>query len=679
MSDWLKDPSKGLVRTVRPSQIRMSEHVGDVLANGGIAMIQAPTGTGKSFAYLVPALESGKRVVVSTGKKNLQAQLAIKDLPLLTKLMSDRVAPYASLKGKANYACKLRFAEAAESSALDEYDGAQLARFGAWLDADPTGDFAAFPENVPFEWHARVGECTKLQCPHAATCGYLKARLAAKAAKVLVVNHALLAYDLMYGGGKLLGPYDALVVDEAHEAPGFFRKAFTYEFHEKQAEQLERVFQQNWEIKVSGNLRATYRALFRVLERERPGRVQLSAALEKALVDVTGALADLRKQCQSRGLLPDRPDEGVVDGAVDEDPLGLARTKAKVAGAALLVDRLLKGASILLDAGVEERTEYVGYTEVKAPNVPPRLFVAPLEIGPLVAPALLHINRCVFTSATLTSGDGFGYFTREFGLHPNQVRIQEALPSPFDYRRHSALWVTRDVPFPAKDRGNKEEILDRQAREIHDLLAASGGGAFVICPSYADMNALYNRVDGMADRDRLPSGERRYHLMKQESTNVDGLVADFKTGWHNVLFGVRAIGTGVDVPGLQLRLVILTGLNFPHFSDVLNRSRKDLIVRRLVESGEDEGAANMKAFDRIDVQLAGIELAQAAGRLIRTENDFGVLAVLDPRLHERAKNYSNSLRRLIPHPPCYNKEDLQKIITTIRGIAEKAKSSCSSP
>lgn len=672
MSNWLKDPTLGLVRSVRSSQVKMAEHVQDVIENGGFACIQAGTGTGKSFAYLAPALESGKRIVVATAKKTLQSQLFAKDLPHLTKTVKH--TPFASLKGKANYACMLRAEQARDASHLDEYNQDMVARFMEWVATDPSGDFANFPETVPFEYLTRVNDCMKTLCPHTGRCGYVKTRLAAKDAKILVVNHALLAYDLQMGN-KILGEYDVLIVDEAHQFPSFARKAYAYEIFEKQAEHIERAFQEQWDIKVSTELKGAFRAFFRVLEKERPGEVKMHASVERAAVDLVASLDQLKQQCKKKGYSFEGPDEGVSN--IDSEVA--SRGQAKIAGVTLLIGRLINGLNTMLGVGQDEeaKTEYVTYTVQKDIKTPLRLNIEPVEVGPLVAPALIHINKCVFTSATLSSGDGFGYFLREVGLSSAQVRIQSNLPSPFQYKARSALWVSPEIPLPARDQSNKEQILEKKAQEIHVYLKASAGGAFVISPSYAEMNWLYDRVNELSDCDRLPSGDRYYHLLRQVSTNIDAVVSDFKSGYNNVLFGVKAISEGVDVPGMKLRMVIVTGLCFPHYEDVLNKKRKELVKRRLMDGGEPEGVAGMKAFDRIDVQLAGFELAQSAGRLIRTENDFGVLVLLDPRMHDRAKNYSSSLRRLIPHPPCSKKEDLMKIIHTIRGIAMKEES-CSS-
>jgi ATP-dependent DNA helicase DinG len=666
MSEWLKDPSRGLVRMVRPAQIAMAGHVQDVIENGGIAVIQAGTGTGKSFAYLTPAIEAGKRIVVATAKKNLQSQLFFKDLPHLAKIV--KKVPFASLKGKNNYACTLRFDESRTSSYLDEFDPGQVERFAGWLRESPSADMGDFGEALAFEYHVRVGECLRNACPHHEDCGYLKTREAAKEAQILVVNHALLAHDLRLGGGKILGPYEVLILDEAHQAPKFFEAAFSHEFYERQAEHIERAFQHHWEIRVPSDLRACYRALFRTLERGGPGRFQLNASNERALVDLAGVYEGVLAQCKKHGLVPDASAEGVAPSAEES-----ARHKSKATAAVTELDGLVRGVRILLGSHDEDRTEFVGFTEQKDRGAPMRLRVAPVEVGPLIAPALLHIGSVVITSATLQTGDGFGYYIRKFGLAPGQVRIQAALPSPFNYGARSTLWISPTIPLPAKDRSNKDAVLQQQAVEICELLFAMEGGAFVVCPSYSDMNALHDRVLDLARRAVGPDKPLPFKTLVQKGANVDGVIEEFKGGWHNVLFGVRAIAEGVDVPGLKLRLVIVTSLTFPHFEDVLNQAQKDLVRRRLIDAGENEKTAGLRAFDRVDVNVAGIELVQTAGRLIRTENDFGVLAVLDPRLHPGAKSYSNTLRRLLPHPTCKTKGDLMKTVDVIHKLALRAK------
>jgi Rad3-related DNA helicase len=459
-------------------------------------------------------------------------------------------------------------------------------------------------------------------------------------------------------------------VDEAHQAPEFFRKAFSSEMYDKQAEQLEKALQNDWRIKFPEKLKDAYKYLFGLIGRMEPGVFETNAGVEKTLVEILAYFEDLRAQFKKLSIMPDEDLGPEPSQANPLSDISSARNKSKVVGAASQISRLAVAISVLLDA-YEGPVDYRAFVEQKDTRQAPRLTVYPLEVGPLVAPALMSINKCVFTSGTLRTADGFGFAIREMGLHPSQVRIQAALPHVFDYKNRSGMWVTTDCPMP--DKANKYDLLDKQAKEIHELCTLMRGGGFVINSSYSDVNALFERVSDMAYRDRDPAtSEKYYHPIKQQSANIEGVVEQFKSGYNNVLFGVKGIAEGVDIPGLQLRLVIITRLLFPHFLDPLNTARRNLIVQRLVESGKSEGDARRMAFDQLDVQLAGRDLAQSAGRLIRTETDLGILAILDPRMHPGSKNYTNALRKLLPHPPFRTKADLLQALKAIEGASRRA-------
>ena len=210
---WLSDPSKGLVRSVRQGQIRMAKHVEACVEEGGIVIVQGGTGTGKGMASLVPLCASGKvkRAVYSTAKKTLQRQI-LDDIPVVAERV--RARRYAKRLGKGNYACAVRADEFREEQA-HRFDPTQVAEFFAWMGTTDYDELSEYGYKLPFESFVRVSECLKHKCPKRRECGYLDSIQAAKEAEILVVNHALLAYDLAVGGGKVLGQYDALIIDEA--------------------------------------------------------------------------------------------------------------------------------------------------------------------------------------------------------------------------------------------------------------------------------------------------------------------------------------------------------------------------------------------------------------------------------------------------------------------------------
>jgi|GEM_PF-4875571 len=666
MKQYLEDPTLGLVRAKRPAQSQMFDAVVSTITDGGIAAVQAGTGTGKSYAYLLALLEAIKtgvikRGVVATAKKTLQSQLFRKDLPAVEGIVGK--FDYASLKGKANYACRLRYDEFIELSPFRQYPSFDFAAFAKWLSDDPVGDLSSYEQDVPFTPNVRVTECVREHCPHVAECGYYKNRLDAKEAEILVVNHSLLALDFQLGRGKVLGEYEAVVIDEAHQFSDFATKAYAFELYAQQAEQLERTLQGDHRVQFPAQLAASYSELFTALARHDAGPFPLKNGLVvTALSHVTASLNELKSRLQKQGVNVD-PLAAVEDAlgasaGSDVGDVGGARRKGKLTAAAAVVAKALKAIDIIK----EDREDYLALIERRDLRDVPRVTVTPLDVGTMIAPALRGCGRVVLTSATLKTTDGFGYLCRGLGLSSRELKITLDLPSPFSFKDHAGLWVSPTTVTSVG--GNKEAVLQQQVKEIDELLVASKGGAFVLCASRADMATIAGEL--------ILKRRLEYNVLSQ-SDNVDKDIALFAGGYNNVLVGVKSIWEGVDVPGMRLRMVIIPRLPFPNPADFLHTAKKDLAKARLIANGSDPARVGMVLFNDYDVQIVAMDLAQGAGRLLRSENDFGLLVLLDPRMHPGAKVYSNALRRLLPHPPFTSREQVFKMIEIFNRLTDKEK------
>lgn len=654
------------MQSKRPPQIAMHDAVAQVLREGGVGFSQAPTGVGKSLAYLTAlreAIEAKQitRAVVATAKKTLQTQLFGKDLPALAKLAPFR---FASLKGRANYVCKLRFGEfLADDSAVYEHREFGLAAFSKWVETDPVGDLASYPAEVPFEWRVRVGDCVGLDCPHFRECGFIANRFYARGrAQVVVVNHTLLALDLQYDRGRLLGPYDALVVDEAHQLDSFARKAYAAEIFERQAVQIEHALQHDYRVKVPGKLRSVYGAVFDAVGRLDAGPLRHRDAVLPPLRALAEPLDELSAQLAKAGARSGGSPEDVPDG--DEPARGApgARLDARLDAVARQIDQIRRAVALV----EENRDDWLIAVERPDPRSAPRLTVTPLEVGGVFGPKFKEIGKVHLASATLATTDGFGYVRRLLGIPKELVRVEQNLPSPFDYKNRSGMWVPDDARWDPKDRRGTTEYY---VAKCHEICAASGGGVFVLCASREDMR---NVSAGLA---RLAGGA--YHVIVQ-GDNVDRDIAAFSAGYGNVLVGVKSIWEGVDVPGLRLRAVVILRIPFPNPDDHLHAARKDL--RRMVlandpEADYDARKLDMKLFHEFDVQQAAIEMAQGGGRLIRTETDFGMLIFLDPRMHKGAKPYTGGLRNLFPHPPFRDQKEVYEALAIFRDLARQEEAS----
>lgn len=646
---FLGDTAAGLVPGVRAAQLEYAACVADVLQNGGIAMLEAGTGTGKSLGYLTPGALSGKRIVVSTAKKPLQSQLFLKDLPHATRVV--RPVPFAMLKGRSNYFCRLRYEEFLGEGGDAEFDPALVKRFERWAGTDPVGDLSLFGEELPFEPAIRVNACAGFECPNASGCGFLQNKRRAGDARLVVVNHALLAYDLMYGGGKLLGPYDALVIDEAHLAPGMFRDAFSTTLSDYHVRQLEQALAHDQRFVMPPDFKQVYRAAFQALHGYDVGPLPRDKRVRDAFAALYKQFQLLGQQFASFSVQPQVVD-GVVDELEDADLVTVdaltARRKTRLGLAAALVDEGKRAIERVLELPTASDQEFIAFTR-KSGHGALEVVVAPVEVGPLVAPALLGTKRVVITSATLATEGSFNFMLREFGLHAGQVRIRKQFASPFVNSR-SVLYVSPTAPEKTYG-GHPGVYYDAIARETRALLDASKGGAFILCASREDMDALY---------ERLPD----YRVAKQTGS-VARHVAWFKEDPTSVLLGMKSLWEGVDVPGLGLRLVVIPRIPFPNGKEPLHAARKARIERRLLEEGVPEKSVGFKAFREYDVQLAIMDMIQGAGRLVRAESDQGVVAVLDPRLYESKKGYSAAIRSSIPKKYTYDTAGVLRFLVSL--------------
>lgn len=306
-------------------------------------------------------------------------------------------------------------------------------------------------------------------------------------------------------------------------------------------------------------------------------------------------------------------------------------------------------------------SEWVKYVE-KRNKDEVQLVVTPLEVGPLVAPSLLSLGGVVVTSATLATANGMDYMAREYGLSSKQIRHKATHPSPFDYANQSALYVSSTAPDPGT---RNADYYMRMCAEVHELLEASRGGAFVLCASTDDMLELH---DGIY---RMTKGRMSYRLGKQTSASPESTVQWFLSDPTSVLVGLKTYWEGVDIPGDHLRLVVIPRLPFPNFGDVVLRARKKAYVNQLLENNADmtEQTASVRAWDAYDFQEAIMDLKQGGGRLIRTETDRGIVAILDRRAYRREKNYSHKVRAALPHPETYDKA---LVLQILRGFGNQA-------
>jgi len=588
----------------RREQQLMADWVGETLATRGKLAIEAGTGTGKTFAYLVPALLSGRQVIISTGTRTLQDQLFNRDLPTVAKALG-RPARVALLKGRANYLClhRLDLAESASQlPGIPQPNERMLSRIRRWSRTTATGDLSEV-KSLRDSDPARAAvtstreNCLGASCPAYSRCHVVAARREAQAADIVVVNHHLLLADLALkdeGFGELLPGTEAVILDEAHQVPEIAAQFFGREFSARQAALFAR----------DTLAELTRLGLALTMTRER------LTALELAIVEASAALIGASERTD----WPDLPDAFMgalerVREALTSAGQELATPDADDPGLRHAVRRAAKLAESLtaiVDAGAEEGLRYVetGRGTFTIAFTP---FEVATRFGELMR---AQGGAWIFTSATLAVGDDFSHFLGRIGAPTaNAVRIE----SPFDFESQAMVYLPQALPDPAS-----REYTSHVVAAALPLVEAAGGRSFLLFTSH---RALNEAARELAMR---PGFRDRFPLLVQGEAPRESLLQRFRELGNAVLLGTASFWEGVDVRGHALALVVIDKLPFAAPDDPLLKARLEGIRRR-----------GGNPFQEFQLPQAVLALKQGFGRLIRDREDFGVVMLCDPRLRTR--------------------------------------------
>jgi ATP-dependent DNA helicase DinG len=631
----------------RPGQLQMATAVETAFDLEQLLLCEAGTGTGKTLAYLVPAIQSGRKVIISTATRALQDQIIREDLPLIERTLglSPRVAV---MKGLSNYVCRRRLAGRLATGELGRSSSASLTVLNNWQTHCVTGDkseLSELSEDDPI-WHEvtassdlRVGA----SCPHYEDCFITRMRREAESAQLVIVNHHLFFADLALRGphpGRVLPNYDAIVFDEAHQlesiAVDFFGVRVTSTRLERLGHDVARTLQglRN----VSPDL---WRSAASAIERlEKVSKDYFSAMLAVAKgQEGRGAipLDDLRGEPQQAWIRLDTELES-LDNILELTSVRLPELRAQRSGfdsrsasAELeLGSRRIAELRLHLSTIAESPAERVLWTEKTERQT--TISSSPIDLSETLRTRLFdQIPAIVLTSATLTTSkreagqlveNSFQYLRSRLGLVelPTPV-IELVVPSPFDYRNRSLLYTPKDLPAPADP-----NFVKSAASRIAELVKVTQGGAFVLTTSLRSMHALYRELE-----EHLPDYVR---LLQGQAPKSD-LIARFRREERAVLVATVSFWEGVDVPGRALRLVILEKIPFLVPSDPLVSARAEAI---------EEAGGN--PFMEYFIPAAAIALKQGFGRLIRSREDAGIVALLDDRVHRRG--YGQRLLSSLP-------------------------------
>jgi ATP-dependent DNA helicase DinG len=616
----------------------MAAAVARVFERGGVLLAEAGTGTGKTLAYLVPAILSGQRVLISTGTKNLQEQIYFKDIPMLRRALDVQFSA-TYMKGRANYLCLHRLDQINDTSGPAAYD-VFLPIVREWAASTETGDRAELedlPEDVPF-WHdvsATVETCLGTECRRYEECFVTRMRQRAAESDVVIVNHHLLCADAAVrqnAFGEVIPACNHAILDEAHQledvATQYFGVGVSTYRTDDLAQDIERLGIPDT-AKAVEKLRDRARMFFNEIayahradgrvrgeERIRATPSSLAQASEGAAM-LAGALDIVEATLK---LLRSRPDAagGGDDRGVELQP----DRREHIDALAKRAGDIRADVRFLMRA---DEAEYVYFVEFRGRGV--FLRASPIDVSAIVRELLLDKMRAtVLTSATLAVDGSFEYLKTRLGIRrTDEIR----LPSEFDFERQALLYLPPKMPDP-----RSPEFAGAAGRQVIEILRRTHGRAFVLFTSYATLRAVQGIAEMALD----------YPIFVQGTMPRTQLLKVFRETPHAVLLATSSFWQGVDVVGDALSCVIVDKLPFASPGDPVTAARIDAIRAR---GGEP--------FDEYQVPLAILALQQGLGRLIRHRRDRGVLAVLDPRL--RTKGYGRRFLASIPPAPVVHELD----------------------
>ncbi|MDH3306564.1 MAG: ATP-dependent DNA helicase [Acidimicrobiia bacterium] len=616
----------------RTGQVEMASAVAKAIETERHLLVEAGTGTGKSFGYLIPAICSGRRVVVSTATKSLQDQLDRRDLPFLAEALAPQGIEFAwaAVKGRQSYLCKSRLAERLEVEGIDFQrdlfsepatgEPGDLAELAVWAMDHPTGDRDDLPHPIDDTAWSDVSvsgtECPgRDACPSGFECFAMAALDRAAEADIVVVNHHLYGAHLM-ADKSVLPEHDIVIFDEGHRLEDTFASAFGFEIAPWRFRQLDRAARYLRGVvgsrKADGlteALDAASAGLGRILESQEGARVLDTAqsGVDTPMLAAARAVGRIGHEARS----------------------GTTATLAQTGAKARLV-RLAGHLEADLTIGATVPDGHVAWINRGA------YLVAPIDVGSTLAEKLLGDTTVIVTSATLSSGGSLLPLAASLGFETERTSGLR-VASPFDFSEQGRIYVAAHLPEP-----NAPEFADEAVDEVLALVEAAGGRSLVLTTSYRMLDRFAEALVSLPDLRVLVQGE----LSKRQLAEI------FENDETSVLVATMGFWEGLDVPGRSLELVILDRLPFPRPNDPL------WVARR--EAAE---ASGRNAFLTIDLPRAAMLAAQGAGRLIRTTSDRGVVALLDSRVATR--RYGQTIIRSLPPMPVVS--DRSAVATFLAG------------
>lgn len=620
----------------RPGQLQMAQMVAQSLENDEILLYEAPTGTGKTLAYLIPAIGFEHKVVISTGTKALQEQILYKDMPLAEKVLGVQVRK-AVMKGRQNYLCKIRLRNFLSQPMFKTIkDSKYFDTISKWSENTVIGDrdeLADFPDDFSAwnEINSSSAFCMGQRCSKYRDCFVTKMRQRAQEADIIIVNHHLFFADLEVRGsghGEVIPRYHALILDEAHQLEDVATSFFGISVSTYRIEELARdiagamTINKITDPKVANKIRVMReigQRFFDIFFNKPDDKFRLKEHMITPDVIESRDLLIRIIQSMAQAISDIRPEKGAEDFAALEDRCDLIANEL----------------DMVLD--LENKNDVHWCETRKRGGV--FLHGSPIELkGPISDMIFSAAPSITLCSATLATGESFDFLKSRLGI--TREVLEEIGPPCFDYRTQGVLYVPRDFPLP-----NDPGFVDAVAAEMQIIINASRGRAFCLFTSYKNMHAVYDLLEPV-----LP-----YTCMLQGKGSKTALLNQFRSDEHSVLFATASFWEGVDVVGSALSAVLIDKIPFASPGDPITEARIEALK-------QNQG----NPFMEYQLPQASISLKQGLGRLIRHRLDKGVMAVFDARL--RTKHYGKTIINGLPDFPVTSKiEDVARYLAGING------------